>query len=494
MKLTTFACLAALTTLTTMASVWNWVPVPTASAAVDTSAAPETASTASVAAAQSFSSSFEAGTTLHLEGRVGHPVIANTGQRESLLFFEVRADGSRASVTAPVDLAVVLDRSGSMKGRRMANAIAAAHRAIADLKDGDTVSVVAYDDDAQVVVAPTTIDSGNRAAVSAALANVRARGRTCVSCGLEAAMRLMSGERKGVRRMMVLSDGQANVGLVQPSSFAAFFDRARDMDVGISSIGVDLDYNEQLMLALAQQTNGRHYFVRDETGLGDVFAQEQERLAQTLATGAELTLELGPEFELVEVFDRVFRRNGSQIVIPLGAFSSGESKTVLARVMVRSGAPESILQAASARLQYADFVRDEPSACGGELSVRLSGDPSERSDIDPVVEARLTQAETARAVEEANRLFAAGEASRARGLLVTAESKVRTRRSAANKKAKGLERWRIEHAFKAQSGALERADSAFEAGIAADRAAPQASSPGRAAVKQNTAELDELRH
>src|SRR4051812_21935239 len=106
---------------------------------------------------------FSAGSTLMLDGRLGHPRLARSANGETFMMLEVRgAEGLKAKTAAPVNLSLVIDRSGSMKGSRIRNAISAATAAVDRLGDGDVVSVVTFDTQVQVVVAPTTIGSGTR--------------------------------------------------------------------------------------------------------------------------------------------------------------------------------------------------------------------------------------------------------------------------------------------------------------------------------------------
>ncbi len=102
---------------------------------------------------------FTAGSTLMVEGRLGHARLARDGRGETFVMLEVRGtDQGSVSARAPVSLSVVVDRSGSMRGARLDNAIRGTLAAIDRLRDGDRVSVVAFDTRPTVIVPPTTID------------------------------------------------------------------------------------------------------------------------------------------------------------------------------------------------------------------------------------------------------------------------------------------------------------------------------------------------
>ena len=102
----------------------------------------------------------------------------------------------------------------------------------------------------------------------------------------------------------------------------------------MTTIGVDVDYNEKIMSAIAVDSNGRHYFVADPSGLPRVFEEEARSLTRTVASNAEIAIDLAPGVVLDRVFDRSFRRAGNQVLVPLGTFAGSDVKTVLLQVHV----------------------------------------------------------------------------------------------------------------------------------------------------------------
>jgi Ca-activated chloride channel family protein len=128
-------------------------------------------------------SHFQAGKTLMVEGRLGHAVLPANTDNVTFLFVDVSAANAVARNPAPLDLSIVIDRSGSMAGKRLTNALAAARTAIQRLRDGDVVSVVSFNTGVDVVVKPTVVDSTSRARMLGQIASIRAGGDTCISCG-----------------------------------------------------------------------------------------------------------------------------------------------------------------------------------------------------------------------------------------------------------------------------------------------------------------------
>jgi len=432
---------------------------------------------------------FSSGSTLVLEGRLGHPTLDATRDSETFLMLDVRAAADElASTPAPVNLSIVIDRSRSMEGQRLENALAAARGMIRRLRDGDTVSVVTYNTDTSVVVPATVLDARSREDVLFSLRGVQAQGHTCISCGIETGLATM-GQRPGVARMLLLSDGEANAGIRDVPGFQRLAQQARERDVGISSIGVDVDYNERVMFAVAQSSNGRHYFVESPAGLPQIFDEELDSLVRTVANRAEVELDLAPGVQMLEVLDRSFTRDGDRVFVPFGAFAQGDAKTLLMRVRVPRGQAGD-QPIARVRMRYEDLTRARPGDCEGELVATLTERADDVSPLDPLVESRVARSETSAALVRANELFSEGDVAAARRTLDSSRGRIRSRRTAARSKASASDKTRLDADFERQLNTLDDADQGFEAVEA--EPAPATSRQGKAQVRSNAGALDEL--
>lgn len=434
---------------------------------------------------------FEAGDVLRLEGRLGHATLAANRDTETFVYLDLTASDATAVTPAPVNLAIVLDRSRSMEGQRMANALNAARGMIRRLRDGDVVSVVAYNTGVETLISPTEVTSANRLALLQSLDNVKARGHTCVSCGIETGLSLLNRKKGAVNRIVLLSDGEANTGIRDLAGFRTMAERAQADDVSLTTIGVDVDYNERVMLALAQASNGRHYFVEDSSGLSTIFESELKSLIQTVASGAEVELKLADGVRLDQVYDRTFIRDGDRLRVPLGTFARNDNKTVLMRLHVRPGSEASPV--AEVRLHYRDLVHDEPASCEGELVASVTSNPDAVAALDPLVEARVSRAETSLALIEANEKFVAGQTAAAQSVLHENRNKVSRRRAVSRKKkAPAGVIGRVDEDFDRQLEALDKAGAGFSSASNAAPAEPQATRAGRAQVRQSVEDVAEL--
>ncbi len=434
--------------------------------------------------------------TLRVEGRLGHTALSATQGGETYLYFDVKAPaGVQASAPPPLALSLVIDRSGSMMGKRITNAIAAARGMLERLRDGDLVSLVAYDQTAHLVFPATVVTNDNRAALVAKLLGIHAQGETCISCGLEAGVAQLTGEESRVKRLVLLSDGIPTVGLKEPAQFLALAERARDAGVSIRALGVDVDYNEKVMSAIARGSNGRHTFVQDPAELTRIFEEEARALRETVATGATLTFTLARGVTFDKVFDRAYTVREDVFSVPLGTFSGGDAKTVLVKVRVPRGVfgEQAVAQV---DVRYRDLVNSKEGFCHGALALMLNnGDPSL---LDPLVAARLQRTETADTLLKLNGHASDGDTAGALRLIHKKREELTRGSTEAAKVAPGPLRVLLQQDYAQQNEALDRAAAGFASPPPMPGSAPMsgaAASPVQAqksAVRRNAETADAL--
>jgi Ca-activated chloride channel homolog len=411
------------------------------------------------------SSDFSVGETVEVSARVAHPKLGADSSESTFVLVEVRGSSSARGGVAPANLSLVIDKSGSMKGTRVINAIHAAEAAVDRLQDGDGVSVTAFDTRVETIVPHTRVDASSRESIKAAIRRIQLGGDTCMSCGLEAGLAELrraspSGTTDAVQRMIVLSDGQANHGVTDLPGFRSLAARAQSQAVSITTIGVDVEYDEKALSAVALASNGRHYFVENDAALARVFEAETAALTQSVASGAVAEIELAPDVELVQVFDRGFQRNGSRLTVPLGAIGKSETKTVLVELRLPAGAPGA-RGVAKVDVSYRDLVSERAAKVGGELAVLRvpRGEPA--SDTDALVLDRLQRSRTAGALKEANTLFSVGKSGEAKKTLEQAKQSLVESQSRAKGRAPAGRARDVDDSFAMQEAELSRAANGF---------------------------------
>lgn len=204
----------------------------------------------------------------------------------------------------PANIAIVLDKSGSMAGDKIAAAREAAIAALSHLGGDDIISVITYDTTVNVLVPATRFT--DREAIYRLIRGIQADGSTAlfagVSKGADELHKFMSKER--VNRIVLLSDGQANVGPSSPGELADLGSSYGREGIAVTTIGLGSDYNEDLMSHLAVMSNGRHYFARESAELAGVFDKEFGDVMKIVAQEVVLEIECAAGVRPVRVLGR----------------------------------------------------------------------------------------------------------------------------------------------------------------------------------------------
>lgn len=388
-------------------------PVPSEPATVDNKTSDPAVARPDEPAFDPAQAHFRSGAAVMLEGRLGHTHLAADKVGETFLQFDVTADNTTGKVAAPLNVAIVIDHSGSMRGPRLDNALRAARGMVERMRDGDTVSVIGYSQTADIVVPATTLSPSTRLQVMSRIQSLPTRGHTCISCGIETGLQMLAQRNGAINRMLLLTDGQANRGVTDLGRLRELAIDAHNRGTSISSIGVDVEYNERLMQVLARGSNGRHHFVEQAQDLIRAFDTEFRSLVSTIARNTVLEIDLAPGIELAEVFGRNFQRSGNRVTIPVGTLTAGDRKTLIMRVQT-SSQKVGTQAIANARMTYQDATRNTPGTCEGKLALARTADPGKLDELDPVIFGQLTRMETSKALQEANELLKAGEEEQAR--------------------------------------------------------------------------------
>jgi len=264
----------------------------------------------------------------------------------------------------PLNVSLVLDRSGSMGGAKMERAKQAAAAAIDQLDREDTVSVVIYDDEVEVLVPPQKVTDPE--AIKSRIYGVSVGGSTALHGGVEEGAKQIRSRMEGDRlhRIILLSDGLANVGPSSPGDLSKLGRALRKEDIAVTTIGLGDDYNEDLMTALAEASHANYYYVQDPEKLPGIFAEELRAAKSVVARGLKIKITLPEGVKAIEVLgepDLKFKNN--TLEIDLAEFYARQQR----RFLIACEAPEGEKSQSIARVtvEAVDFEG---------VSVKLTGE------------------------------------------------------------------------------------------------------------------------
>ncbi|MEZ5406121.1 MAG: VWA domain-containing protein [Verrucomicrobiia bacterium] len=174
----------------------------------------------------------------------------------------------------PLNLAVVLDRSGSMEGAKLEQAKQAAIALVNQLSDDDIFSLVVYDNEVQILIPAQPVEDKDR--LKSRISRIEAGGGTALYAGVEQGadqvQRYFSAKK--INRVILLSDGLANIGPSSNHEISALGRRIAKDGIAVTTMGIGDDYNEDLMASLAEASDANYYYVKDVEDLPDIFSKE----------------------------------------------------------------------------------------------------------------------------------------------------------------------------------------------------------------------------
>ncbi|WP_216328100.1 vWA domain-containing protein [Deinococcus aestuarii] len=194
----------------------------------------------------------------------------------------------------PLNLALVIDRSGSMDGRALRMARLATQVALRALAPHDRVSVVTFDHTVQTLLPPQPVTDPE--ALCAEIDAVTAGGATALHAGwLEGALlAAQHHDPRALNRVLLLSDGRANRGETRPDVIAGHVRALTARGVGTSTVGLGRSYDEDLLRAMADAGDGNYEHIEDEAALPGFFAAELHGLTRTTGHTVSLGVEPNP--------------------------------------------------------------------------------------------------------------------------------------------------------------------------------------------------------
>jgi len=310
---------------------------------------------------------------VELNVALGRPVLL--ADQKQTTYLKVGLTGFRPDqheYRTPVNVAIVLDRSGSMSGEKLEKAKAAAIMALHRLNRDDIISIVAYDDSVNVLVPATRVS--DRENITAAIERLQPGGSTALFAGVSkgAAEVRKFIEKNRVNRVILLSDGIANVGPSSPATLGELGNSLAKEGITVSTIGLGLGYNEDLMTALARQSDGYHAFAENAGDLARIFDKEFGNVLSVCAQEVTIRIRFADGVRPVRALGRDANITGQNVVATLNQLYAAQEKYLLLEVEVPATRDGRSRDIASINVSYANIVTRETDRLTSTVSVRFS--------------------------------------------------------------------------------------------------------------------------
>lgn len=296
------------------------------------------------------------------------------GSKEFYIYIQLKGNDVMANMKrVPLNISLVLDRSGSMSGDKIAYARKAANFVIDQLGHEDLVSIVNYDDKIEVS-SPSALVK-NKEILRKKINELTDRGSTNLTGGmLEGYSQVKSTRKDGyVNRVLLLTDGLANAGITDPRQIKQLVEkRYNEEGVALSTFGLGADYNEDLLTALAEVGRANYYFIDSPDKIPAIFASELKGLLSVVAQNTLVSLDIPSSFECIKVYGHPFEVRDNKLSVRFNDMYSKDEKGVLIKFRARSAVPETV--AFNSTLRYTDARSFNEITDSEKIIVNTTGD------------------------------------------------------------------------------------------------------------------------
>lgn len=337
-------------------------------------------------------------------------------------------DDSGQQARPPVHIGIVLDRSGSMEGdSKYTLAMEAVSQALNMLGANDRFTVVIYDTEVDVIMPSTLATPRAKRDALRRLSDVGPRGGTDLYSGwmTGAAQMLEYFSRESVSRVLLLTDGLANSGVIEPSALVAAGMELRRRGIATSTFGVGSDFDERLLRDIAHDAGGQFYYIESPTQITDMLTSELGEALEVVHRDAvlELMLPPGAEAELLNRYRHRYAAGDHELRIELGDLVSAQELSLIVRLTFpedREGASTHV------RATIAGIDTLTPAAHESLSWVYAGHSANDVQPRDVVVDREVAQLYAARARAEATEANRRGDFRAARQVLEATARRIRS--------------------------------------------------------------------
>ena len=281
-----------------------------------------------------------------------NPYALAEARSENYLLFELAgAFKGQKLARPPVHVAVVLDKSGSMEGRPLEQVKEACRLLIDKMSPADTLSIVTFAENVDITLAQSAVTKKEQ--LKAQLDLIRARGTTNLYGGMVAGANQL-GTVHGpshLSRIILLTDGEANEGVTEYADIIAKARQIKKDGFSVSTIGVGIEYNEELMRGIARNTLGNYYYIENVSDIPRVFEDELSTLFEVVAKNLELKMRLAKGVTLAKFYGREVSSHNAEVRLELPDVVAGRVQQNLAQLAFDAH-PEARFRVMQAELSF----------------------------------------------------------------------------------------------------------------------------------------------
>lgn len=341
---------------------------------------------------------------LEVEVVAGRTVTMANGPAREQFLLELRAGGGHETFggivsggRTPMNLCLVIDRSGSMEGQPLEYVKQACSHVVDLLSPNDVLSIVTFEEMVEVLMPPQQVT--NKDMVKAGIARLQAGNTTNLYDGVSLAMQQVMQfiESNRATRMIVLTDGDPTAGIKDYTALVNHAGELRSRGISVTFLGFGPDYNEELLAGMAKKAGGNYYFIPQPQMIPEIFRSELEKLMTTVTRNMSLELKLA---RWVQMRSPQQATDGTTVTIPLADMERG---SVIQQVIDLEfpNHPLGHYRVLGGKLTYEDLMSGQTTTIELDFEMEFSSDAARYSaPVNPRVGQAASIVASSKAIEK----------------------------------------------------------------------------------------------
>ncbi len=348
----------------------------------------------------------------------------STSQRQ--LEISVSATPGEIVENVPLNLCLILDRSGSMSGRPLETVKQAAGRLVERLKEGDRLSVVVFDHRAKVLIPNQVIEDG--AAIKRQIAQLKADGGTAIDEGLRLGIEEMAkGKKDAISQAFLLTDGENEHG--NNDKCLKLAELAAGYKLTLNALGFGTHWNQDILEQIADAGGGSLSYIERPDRVVEEFARLFDRIQSVGLTNAYLLFELMPKVRLAELkpiaqvapdtIELLVQQEKDRFIVRLGDLMTEQERVILANLYIGQ-MPEGRQTVVRVQVRYDDPGQGKEALLSQIVPVEANCLLAYQPSIDPKVQKSILALAKYRQTQIAETKLQQGDRAGAATMLQTA--------------------------------------------------------------------------
>ena len=313
----------------------------------------------------------KAGEAVAMDLRWGNDQVGSGDEAVLQVGFSTALANDRQQLR-PINMSLVIDKSGSMAAADKMSRVKKALLTLVDqLRETDVLSIVVFDSEAEVLLPARRL--GDREYVKRLIRQIEPGSSTNLHAGLMLGYHeaLKNYRDDATNRVVLLTDGIANQGVTNPDEIAQNSLRFNERGIDLSTIGVGLDLNKDLLRELAKSGRGLFHFVADAQDIEKVFIKEVQSLVSPVASEPNVEIEYDSDLDLVQLYGYEPRERNGRVTIKLDNMNQGMTQVIMMRFRASRTGLRTSSPSVRVRLSYRDLDGNERVVKSDEAAIRV---------------------------------------------------------------------------------------------------------------------------